>query len=205
MSSSKKNEGATSTNVPKGQDHHMILEALNFIETLTSHELALIGNRMTWFVVSQAFLFGAYVTIATDPVRLQHAFTIGQAVENRPVGANTITWLLFITPIIGMAISVAGWLSVKAATTVQGTLEQTRGDLIVEYNKILKLNNIKEIPVIGTYKHRYDSGEGKNVKLANTVFWGRLPEWLLPWGMTLAWAAALALRIKSFGVQFGAP
>jgi hypothetical protein len=42
--------------------HELIKENLAHLERMIGHELGLIGTRMSWFAISQSFLFSAYVT-----------------------------------------------------------------------------------------------------------------------------------------------
>lgn len=75
-----------------------IKDRATLLETRLSHEFALMGQRMTWLVTSQAFLFTAWV----------------QLVKTDPLG-DAATLLLVVLPVIGLGVSLAAAYSINAA------------------------------------------------------------------------------------------
>ena len=105
-------------------------------------------------------------------------------------------------PLLGIAIAVAGFLSVRAAGTVREYLGAARGDLQKQLNEALKANGLRQIPVIGTREQRIEWG---GPVLGRTIFFGRLPEWVLPFAMIAVWIVALGLRLRLQGFSIQAP
>jgi hypothetical protein len=180
---------------------NLLLDGLRYLETVYGHELALIGNRMTWFAITQSFLFGAYATIATDPARLDRAFRATTS-SDPLVGVTTINVLLLVMPVLGIAIALAAFFSVRAAGTVRAHLGAARGDLQKQLNEALKANGLRQIPVIGTREQRIEYG---GPEFGRTIFFGRLPEWVLPFAMIAVWTVALGLRLRLQGFTIQAP
>lgn len=172
-----------------------VRENLSATEAMVAHELSLVGNRMTWFAISQSFLFGAYATIATDPKRLQ--LLDPKRTEQLP-GEFTTFLILLSIPLVGLLFAFAAFQSVRAAGRVLDELMTCRGKCLRLINDSTGSTNIPTIPVIGTYEDRRDYSKA----LANTIKHGELPLWLLPWAMGLIWIAVLAIRIPwhSIGV-----
>jgi hypothetical protein len=170
-------------------DHEKRLSALHkvlsSVETMVGHELSLVGNRMTWFAISQSFLFGAYATIATDPVRMK---IFDAANTTREFGEFTTKLVLFFVPVVGALFAFAARRSVAAAGRVLDDLMTSRGSLINGINAILKECSVTEIPVIGDVDQRSKA-------LKTTIRDGELPLWLLPWGMAVVWLTMLLIRL----------
>jgi hypothetical protein len=64
-------------------------------DTKVSHELDLIGHRMTWLVTSQAFLFAGWVTVASNEPKLA-----------------------LVIAIVGLSVSLVAFLGIGAALRV---------------------------------------------------------------------------------------
>jgi hypothetical protein len=180
---------------PEDQTEMTVLRTtLERVEAMVGHELGLIGTRMTWFAISQSFLFGAYATIATDPARLERLARAAAATQ--PVaGAITVRFLLFALPIVGIFFAVAAYLSVQAAERVLRHLDHSRGRLIERLNRALSRNGYETIPVLGTPTQRdaYSRGFGR------TSAFGRVPQWMLPWIMVVVWLLAFLGRFNLWG------
>ena len=67
------------------------------------HEHDLIGQRMTWLVISQSFLFGTFATL------------IGQRSSAGTAG-GMLRLLLILTPLVGVLLPVVVLMAVGAAT-----------------------------------------------------------------------------------------
>lgn len=76
---------------------------LNMIAAEIRHEHELIGQRMTWLVISQSFLFGTFATL------------IGQRSVAGAV-KGTLRLLLVLTPLVGVLLPVVVLMAVGAAT-----------------------------------------------------------------------------------------
>lgn len=160
-------------------------QSLTAIETMVGHELSLVSSRMTWFVISQSFLFGAYATITTDPVRM----SVFDPKNTDPgFGAFTTQLIVFAVPVVGLLIAFAAHRSVKAAGLVLDDLLSSRGRILESLNTVLKKHGLEQIPVIGDCKQR-------SARLSTTIRDGELPLWLLPMAMAIVWITVLAVRI----------
>ena len=167
----------------------VLIQLLERVEALATHELNLIGNRMTWFAISQSFLFGAYATIATDNARLLKAFGPG-GVGSNEAGAATIKLFLIALPIIGFLFALAARISTAAADRVLSFLDPARGNLLIALNAHPDANDCEAIPVIGNGQQR----AAFNAKLGSTIIHGNVGQRCLPWAMMLVWAWALLSR-----------
>jgi hypothetical protein len=151
---------------------------------MAAHEFSLIGNRMTWFAISQSFLFSTYVTIATDPSRLQ---LIDPTKTEQVPGKFTTMLMLLCIPIVGMLFAFTAWLGVCAAGRVLNKLMECRGECLKKINSSVAEQNIL-IPVIGSEEDRRGLG------LSSTVMHGDMPMLALPLGMMLIWLFCLGIR-----------
>ncbi len=165
-----------------------VRDNLSATEVMVGHELSLIGNRMTWFAISQSFLFGAYATIATDPARLR--LLDPKRSEQLP-GEFTTFLILVSIPLVGLLFAFAAFKSVGAAGRVLDELMTQRGKYLKLINESARSANTPSIPVIGTSQDRLEYSKA----LLNTIRDGELPLWLLPFGMGLIWVAVLGIRI----------
>lgn len=160
-------------------------QALTAIEAMVGHELSLVSSRMTWFAISQSFLFGAYATITTDPVRMS---VFDPKTANPGAGAFTTQLIVFAVPVVGLLIAFAAYRSVHAAGLVLDDLVSSRGRILESLNTVLKGHGLEQIPVIGDCKQR-------SARLSTTIRDGELPLWLLPMAMAIVWIIVLAVRI----------
>ena len=173
----------------------IVRTTLERVEAMVSLESSLIGSRMTWFAISQSFLFGSYATIATDPSRLERLARVAAATQ--PVaGSVTMRLLLFSLPIVGIAFAVSAFLSVVAAARVLEALDLTRGNLIERFNRALERCGYDRVPVLGSPRQRdaYSPGLGRTIHL------GRAPQWVLPWVMIIVWGLAFLGRFNLWGL-----
>jgi len=83
-----------------GED--LLITKLNMIDAQIQHEDDLIGQRMSWLVISQSFLFGTLATL------------IGQRGLTDPA-AGAVRLLLVLIPLVGGLLSVLVLAAVGAA------------------------------------------------------------------------------------------
>jgi hypothetical protein len=79
------------------------INRLNAISSEIQHEDDLIGQRTTWLVMSQSFLFGAFATL------------IGQ-MNNLEAAAHRVKLLQVLIPLVGLLLPILVLLAVGAAT-----------------------------------------------------------------------------------------
>lgn len=135
------------------------------VESRVAHEVNFIGNRMTWLVVSESFLFTAFATILTVP--------------NAQVTA-TARCLAISLPVLGVSIAAIVWPSVLAATKVMHALTQTRGTIDKQIKRLAIPNWIS----LGT--------ESREPWLRDTVARGDWPVKYVPPLLIAAWLAVIA-------------
>lgn len=171
-------------------------QILTAVETMIGHELSLVGNRMTWFAISQSFLFGAYATIATDPVRMKIFDTTN---TTREYGEFTTKLVLFFIPVVGALFAIAARCSVAADGRVLDELTTMRGSVTRRMNTYISDATLA-IPIVGDKDQRPKS-------LKTTIRDGELPLWLLPWGMAIVWVTMLVIRLpwENWIGQMGTP
>ncbi len=80
-----------------------LIAKLNMIASKIQHEDNLIGQRTTWLVISQSFLFGAFVAVVAE---------VGRAGTVPPLAKL----LLVVIPLMGMLLPALVLLAVGAAT-----------------------------------------------------------------------------------------
>ncbi len=179
--------------LPPHPDLPTLRENLAAVETMISHELTLIGSRMSWFAISESFLFGAYATVATDPNRLKELFVSAAGAGTQPpIAQATIGFLLLALPIGGMCFAMAAWFSVLAATLVLRTLNQCRGNLLLQINEQLEPAGYPPLPVMGTAHQRALFARRRGIwGFGSTSLLGQAPQHILPWMMTAMWVVAL--------------
>jgi hypothetical protein len=88
------------------------------IETRIAHEINLMGQRMTWLVTSQAFLFAGWM-------QLVKSSDLGSEVP-LPDDAKL---LFYVVPTIGLGVAIAGWAAIAAAMLMVDTLVVDRAGI----------------------------------------------------------------------------
>ena len=112
------------------EDLNTRFKLLERVEALVTHELGLIGNRMTWFAISQSFLLGGcYIHLASDPKK--HL------------------WEILVLATVGFLFALAALHSTMAADKVLEHLDTARGRLLKTINGHDDIKNLKS-PCEGT-------------------------------------------------------
>ena len=95
----------------------IVLGQLQRLDGAIEKEFTLIGDRMTWMVVSESFIFGAFVTAAVyyQPRRM--------ALECLDIS------LLIVLPIVGFMIAAFAYWAIIAAHVASDRLKSTRKKL----------------------------------------------------------------------------
>ena len=92
-----------------------LIAKLNVIDAEIRHEDELVGQRMTWLVISQSFLFGTFVAL------------VGQKGVVGPA-AGAVKLLLLLVPLVAVLLPVVLLVAMGAAfyAMAQWRAEQTR-------------------------------------------------------------------------------
>jgi hypothetical protein len=142
------------------------------IETKIGHEIALMGHRMEWLVVAEAFLFGAFATVLA-------------ATSIDPFAKY---FMLFLLPVLGISITVFAAISLRAALAVSRALVIARGVI----DKELKhATGMKELPNLGL--------ESREPSLLWTENHGRVTVWCVPPTIFAAWVVILIFVVPKAG------
>lgn len=97
----------------------IVLAQLQRLDGAIEKEFTLIGDRMTWMVVSESFIFGAFVTAAVY-------------YNPRDTALNyLVISLLILLPIIGATIAAVAYLAITAAHIATDRLKGRRQELEV--------------------------------------------------------------------------
>ena len=126
---------------PKQPDSEfdVISQNLAQVERMVAHELGLIGVRMSWFTISQSFLFAAYATIVSSrlfifadaaPISLQSSFS-------QSLVAILASLLSLCIPAVGWLFATVAHKSVQAAANVLESLDPCRGKYLIQLNELL--------------------------------------------------------------------
>ena len=83
-------------------DDDALIARLNMIAEEIRHEDNLIGQRMTWLVISQSFFFGTFVTLAGE----------GTVVKGE---SAAVRLLLFLIPLVGVFLPLLVLVAMGAA------------------------------------------------------------------------------------------
>jgi hypothetical protein len=144
-----------------------LLKLSQAIESRIAYETGWIGQRMTWLVVSQSFLFGAFVSAAAhDTVRFLVFFK----------------WLLAL---IGLVIATFAYLAIRAAKWVGSDLLTLRSLVDIA---IQEQPGLATWPVLGLVRTGLSQGSVRQGSLASHV---------IPISLIAAWpiAAVIALIV----------
>jgi len=106
--------------------HAEVKDTAMFIETRISHEITLMGQRMTWLVTSQAFLFAAWVQL----VKAQGSSgATGSGAAACSSAGDSAELLLYLIPAVGLGVSLAGWVAIAAAMRMVDLLVTDRASI----------------------------------------------------------------------------
>jgi hypothetical protein len=140
------------------------------IELKIGHEVSLMGHRMEWLVVSEAFLFGAFVNVATCNNAVMHA--IFKSV------------LLYMFPILGIVLAGLAAMSVRAAIAVASQLREARAVVDEHVRRVTKMD---QFPNLGNSSRSHGLGW--------TEAWGAVSAKWVPAALALAWTVALGFVV----------
>ena len=110
-----------------------LIAKLNMVAEQIRHEDNLIGQRMTWLVISQSFLFGTFVAL------VRQKGVVGPA-------AGAVRLLLLLIPLVGVLLPALVLVAVGAATYA---ISQWRA----ERDRICEMPEAKQLDWPGL-KHR---------------------------------------------------
>lgn len=150
---------------PGSPDYLLKIAAL--VESQLQFEAGWTGQRMMWLVVSQSFLFSAFATTVKGG---KPPFSMG----------NPESWLPWVLPLLGVSHSIAAYISIQSAQSVDRAIAQLRGKL---GEQLQLLPGLETLPLLGptnrtgAIRHTYRSGG-----------WASQ---IIPITLTLAWAALL--------------
>jgi hypothetical protein len=131
------------------------------LESKIGHEVALIGHRMEWLVVSEAFLFGAFATV----------------LASGSMDASARRTMVLLLPILGMTLAGLASIGVLAALAVSRALLKARG---VIDNNVRRLTAMEEWSKLG-----YRSSRKKSIRWTEPG--GKVTAILVPPLILLAW------------------
>jgi hypothetical protein len=157
-----------STTIPQTSSVAELCCLGELVESKIAHEISLIGHRMTWLVVSESFLFGAFALLLTG---MDISKTLPQ----------TSTMLLWFLPLIGISLVILVSFSLRAARAVLEALLEPRESIENALQNIV-LGNLPSL--------------GKNRgKLQWTRTWGNVSLYGVPIMLLCAWGGILTVRL----------
>ena len=106
-------------------DENSLIARLNMIAAQIMHEDNLIGQRMSWLVISQSFLFGTFATLVGLRVVVSEA-------------AGAVRLLIILIPLVGVMLPVLVLVAMGAATYA---ISQWRA----ERDRILEMPEAKQL------------------------------------------------------------
>lgn len=143
-----------------------LIDASNLIVSRQSFEAGWVGQRMSWLVISQSFLFNAFAAAAS-----QHTIA-------------ALILLKWLVPLIGLAQATATRISIAAATVVDGELYKTRSLLDVALRQ--HAPGMHRLPPLGDVRLG---------KISNSRRSGALASRVIPGTLMLAWILLLAMLV----------
>ena len=92
-------------------------------------EFDLIGGRMTWLMISESFIFSAFVT-AIASYRVDHPLR------------HSLLYLIWVLPVIGMVLTVCVYAAILAAHRAIAILKSQRDHMIEKLPSLLRIDLI---------------------------------------------------------------
>ena len=135
-----------------------LLDASNLMAAKQSFEAGWIGQRMSWLVVSQSFLFSAFAAAAT-----QHTVAV-------------LVFLKWLVPIMGWVQAVATYISILAAGRIDNELYKTRSILDLGLRQYAP--GMRQLPPLGNVRIG---------RAYHTRIMGSLSSRLIPVTLIVAW------------------
>jgi hypothetical protein len=163
------------------------------IESKVAHEISLTGHRMTWLVVSESFLFGAFAAVLTYSANAVAATANAVASQPGVQVSQTATTLLILLPALGMLLVLFVLPSLWAARAVMMELLTARASIETKLQDL----TFKNLPILG-------SGESRG-KLKWTSTCGDVSLLGVPVLLFFAWGAVFYARMQLTPLNFGPP
>jgi len=138
-------------------DEAALIARLNMIAEEIRHEDNLIGQRMTWLVISQSFFFGTFATLAGE-----------RTVVNAE--SSAVRLLLFLIPLVGVFLPLLLLVAIGAASYA---IAQWRA----ERDRIFELLDARQLHWPRLKKWKLVSRLGQLLPIAASV--GFMVAWLL--------------------------
>lgn len=163
--------------------HTIAKDCATLTEARLAHEFNLGGQRMSWLVTSQAFLFAAWVQIARFNLPPE-----GSA-------SDDLQHLSVLVPIVGLLVAGVGWFAVLAAQRVTDHLVAER----VKYDATLNLLRMdigREDPWTRFVGHL----PGAVLPPVFVVAWGTVLARRMHYLSTYVWTGAFVALCLSLGV-----
>ena len=130
-------------------------DAATLIETKIGHELNLIGQRMTWLVLLQSFLFAAWINIA----------------DAHLMSGQFRTMLYSIVGTIGFCSALLALIATRAALLVGDLLLHARRSAENGLRRLSQHDGRKLFPPLGTYRE----GSTRGTQVSGAVAAAFLP------------------------------
>jgi len=142
-----------------------LIDASNLLSARQSFEAGWVGQRMSWLVISQSFLFSAFATAAGRPEAI-------------------LIVLKWIVPIMGWVQAMATRVSIVSASNVDSELYKTRS--LLDIGLRLYAPGMSKLPPLG------DVRAGR---LYSSRFRGALSIRIIPSSLLLAWSILLIVLL----------
>jgi hypothetical protein len=152
-----------------------LVEHYQIFRDYLRHEDDLINHRSTWHHTIQGLLFTALgVTLSKlDPTATRQAAAVQKA-------------LILILPILGMSISLAAFVSIRAATKA---LDRLRSQWEEELMKIYGKDSWPTLPSLTAAGNKW------------AIKYGKMPAYLIPCVIGLAWLLLLIIALWHLPIQ----
>lgn len=138
-----------------------LIDASNLLNTKQSFEAGWVGQRMSWLVISQSFLFSAFATASQRDLAI----------------LIVLKWLV---PVLGLVQATATRLSIQSASRVDSELYKTRS--LLDVGLRLYAPGLHKLPPLGDVR----SG-----RLYRSRGRGALSSRVIPSSLVFAWTLIL--------------
>jgi len=142
-----------------------LIEATHVIDAKQAFEAGWVGQRMSWLIISQSFLFSAFATAAT---------------REEPI----LIVLRWIVPIMGLVQAITTRISIRSASAVDSELYKTRS--LLDFGLKLYAPGMSKLPPLG------DVRVGR---LYHSRQRGALSSRVIPASLIWAWAILLVALV----------
>ena len=142
-----------------------LIDATNLLANKQAFEAGWVGQRMSWLVISQSFLFSAFATAAQ---------------RDLPI----LIVLKWIVPLLGLVQAVATQISIMSASAVDGELYKTRS--LLDVGLRLFAPGMHKLPPLGDVRIG---------RMYHTRWRGALSSRVLPSTLVIAWTLLLIVLV----------